>query len=109
MSVGTFWWVSKVGWECSGCFGQIQRCINSGCTLELSAAVVRALLNAYPQAASQRMVSTHTDEAQSRGYLPLHLAARHRADKAVIALLLAAAPEGVRTAGLYGDLPLHLF
>ena len=58
--------------------------------------------------AQQAPTSTsQADGEQCRGDLPLHLAIRHGADLAVVDLVLAKHPEGVKARAADGDLPLH--
>ena len=98
--------------------------LHLACEYNASAKVVHALIEAYPQAASTVLeagvVHVHPrihggggsggggNAGSTRGYLPLHLAARHRASLAVIRLLLDAHPPGAWRRGAHGELPLHL-
>jgi len=63
-----------------------------------SAAIVRVLLDAWPEGART---------ANDAGELPLHVAAGKRGQVKVLAALLAAYPEAVRMESKAGHLPLH--
>jgi len=65
-----------------------------------SDAVVKKLLEAYPQAAA---ITTGYDKK-----LPLHLAVRSQPSEVVVQLLLDAYPEGAQALDEYKMLPLHL-
>jgi ankyrin repeat protein len=73
--------------------------LHHACENEAPANLVRALLEAYPEAASCK---------DSGGDLPIHLACREKASPEVILMLLQSDADTTRVADAEGRLPLHL-